>query len=248
MKNILIILGIGITIFFAGCSKTQNADALAPNGSGQGGSLARFTIAHNHLYVVDEQKLYTYSLANPEKPVLHNVTTVGINVETIYPFKDMLFIGSQDAMYVYSLEDPSKPDHQGTASHVRACDPVVADGDVAYVTVRSGSTCGGTLNALLVYDIKNINSPYEVSRRELNNPWGLGVKGNRLYVCDGNAGLNIFDITDQQSPVLIKKISGETFYDVIVTNNLLIAMIDGGTALYEFGEGDALVQVAKITN
>ena len=248
MKNILFIFTC--IILFVGCNKdSDSATNVNPGGgSGQGGSLARFTISQNHLYVVDQRKLYTYSLANPQKPDLKNVKDVGINVETIYPFKDKLFIGSQDAMYVYSLEDPSKPDHLGTASHVSACDPVVADADVAYVTVRSGNTCGGTVNALIVYDINNLYNPYEVKQIDMNNPWGLGLKSNRLYVCDGSAGLKIYDVTYQENPDYIKTITGETFYDVILTDDLLVAMIGGGTALYEYGANDELILAAKIVD
>lgn len=245
MKNILYIACCLLLIM--GCSKGGSDLNVAPGGgTGQGGSLARFTISQNHLYVVDNRKLYTYSLANSEKPQLVNEKEIGMDVETIYPFKDKLFIGSQNAMYIYSLQDPSKPDYIGTASHVRACDPVVADNDVAYVTVRSGSSCGDTVNVLIVYNIQNETSPYEVARRDMNNPWGLGIRSNRLYVCDGNAGLSIYDITNLENPKQIAKITGESFYDVIPTDDLLICMIDGGTALYEYGSGDELIQVAKI--
>lgn len=245
MKNILYI--VCCFLLTASCSKSSdtNLNSVAP-GSGQGGSLARFTISQSHLYVVDNRKLYTYSLANVQKPQLVNEKEIGMDVETIYPFKDKLFVGSQNAMYIYSLENPDKPDYIGTASHVRACDPVVADNDVAYVTVRSGSTCGGTLNALIVYNIQNESYPYEVARRDMNNPWGLGIRSNRLYVCDGNSGLSIYNITNLQNPQLVKKITGESFFDVIATDNLLVCMIDGGTALYEYGSDDELVQVAKI--
>lgn len=246
MKNILYI--VVCMLLMTGCSKSDTGlnNSNGNGGTGQGGSLARFTLSHNHLYVVDNHKLYTYSLANVQQPRLVNEKEIGMDVETIYPFKDKLFIGSQNAMYIYSLENPEKPDYIGTATHVRACDPVVADNDVAYVTVRSGSSCGGTINALIVYNIQNESMPYEVARREMNNPWGLGIRSNRLYVCDGNAGLSIFDITNLYNPKLIKKITGASFFDVIATDNLLVCMIDGGTALYEYGANDELIQVAKI--
>jgi len=247
MKSVFYTL-LAALVFIAGCSKNDTALNAVNNGVGQGGSLARFTIAQNHLYMVDGQNLYTYSLENTAQPMLQSQQQIGFNVETIYPFEDKLFIGSQDAMYVYSLEDPSNPSQLGTASHVRACDPVVADNDIAYVTVRSGSSCGGTINALMVYDVKNIFNPVQLQQINLNNPWGLGMIGNRLYVCDGNAGLYIYDIGDKQQPKFITKTTGETFYDVIVTDNLLIAMVDGGTALYKYDNNDALNLVAKITN
>ena len=249
MKNILSLIGI-LALLAAGCSKDQNVatpDNGIHNATGTGGSLARFTTTRNHLYVVDDQKLYTYSLANPQEPKLANTLPIGFDVETLYPYNDKLFIGSQIAMYVFSIQSPESPQLLGTASHIRACDPVVADDYVAYVTVRSGTTCGGTINALLVYDISgSLLNPTLGKQINLTNPWGLGMKGNRLYVCDGSSGLFIFDISERNNPVFIKKISGETFYDVIVTDDVLVCMVNGGTALYEWGSDDNLVKVATI--
>ncbi len=249
MKKYIVVLSLMLTLFL-GCSK--DSSTVAPNnvgntGTGKGGSLARFTIAFNHLYVVDDETLYTYSLANSKAPVLVNSSYLGFNVETIYPYKDKIFIGSQNAMYVYSISNPADPEKVGEASHIRACDPVVADDDVAYVTVRSGSTCGGTINALLVYDITSVFNPSLIKQVPLSNPWGLGMDDDRLYVCDGNDGLIVFDISDNLAPVFIKKITGDSFYDVIVLDKLLICMIDGGTAIFELGANDQINKLATIT-
>ena len=216
-------------------------------GTGQGGSLARFTISQGHLYVVDESQLYTYSLANPQSPVRTSVVPVGISVETIYPYKDKLFIGSQQAMFIYSLSNPGTPVMQGEASHVRACDPVVANDTMAYVTVRTGSMCGGGTNALLVYNIRNLSNPVQVASIPLTNPAGLGLgAGNRLYVCDGSAGLKVFSIFNPQNPTLQKTITGHTFNDIIALDDLLVCGIEDGTALFTVAPGDDIQFAAKI--
>ncbi len=252
MKKIITILSI-FTVIFTACEKADSTSGSGDKGTasgttGQGGSLARFTIASNYLYVVDNQKLYTYSLAVSENPQLKGNTDVGFNVETIYSYKDKLFIGSSSAMYIYSLSDPAHPAKLAQASHVRACDPVVANDSLAYVTVRSGSRCGGNTNALMVYDVKYITQPLLRNTVPMTSPWGLGIKGNRLYVCDGMNGLNIYDITDPVYPKLLKQLAGETFYDVIIADDLLVCMIQGGTALYTLGANDAVTLMAKITN
>lgn len=250
MKRIFTYLIITSLIFTA-CNKDSNSSASKPTAggtTGQGGSLARFTIAMDHLYIVDNQKLYAYSLANTSNPQLKSSTDVGFNIETIYSYQDKLFIGSSNAMYVYSLSDASHPMKLGQASHVRACDPVVANDSLAYVTVRTGSNCGGSVNALIVYDIKYIMQPVQRNSVPMQNPWGLGIKGNRLYVCNGSNGLNVYDITKPIYPSLIKQLPSETFYDVIVYNDLLICMIQGGTALYKLGANDEITLMAKIIN
>ncbi len=218
-------------------------------GTGQGGSLARFTIAQGHLYVVDESQLYAYSLANPQAPVRTSVIPVGISVETIYPFKDKLFIGSQQAMFIYSLSSPGTPVLEGQAQHVRACDPVVANDSMAYVTVRTGSNCGGATNALLVYNIRNLANPVQVATIQLSNPSGLGLgANNRLYVCDGAAGLKVFSIFDPENPTLQKTITGHTFNDIIALDDLLVCGIEDGTALFTVAPGDDIQFAARIAD
>ncbi|MFT4092989.1 MAG: hypothetical protein QM640_05065 [Niabella sp.] len=71
-------------------------------------------------------------------------------------------------------------------------------------------------------------------RLELPVPEGLGLSGNFLYVCCGNKGLYVIDVSDAANPVIIKTINtGETFIDVIPYDNTLIAYINGGFILYD---------------
>ena len=251
---------LSIVLLLQACSKSSNVSSgAAQNGSGfstngtgsgtgQGGSLARFTIARNYLYTVDNNELYAYSLANSTHPQVKSNVHIGFNIETIYSYEDKLFIGSQNAMYIYSIADPAQPALLGQATHVRACDPVVANDSLAYVTVRSGSNCGGTVNALMIYDIRNILNPVLRNTVPMTSPWGLGIKGDRLYVCDGSAGLVVYDLRNPLYPQVVQKLKNDTYFDVITTNDLLIAMVQGGTALYGYGSGDSLTLMTKMTN
>lgn len=227
------------------CDKDSNP---GEPGTGTGGSLARFTIAANHLYVADGTTLHTYSLNDPSDPQKTASTPVGWEIETIFPWKDKLFIGSRDAMYIYSIANPDQPASLGMVSHLRACDPVIANDSIAYVTVRSGSTCGGTINALIVYDISQILYPDQRNAIPLINPHGLGMQGNHLFVCDGTNGLKVFDITQPYYPTQIQSLSGETFYDCIPYDDLLICMIGGGMALYDISDPNQINLLSKITN
>lgn len=254
MKSLKYIVLILVVVLAAGCAKqSQNASTSGVQGdsgssTGQGGSLARFTIAQNHLYIVDDLKLHTYSLANSTTPQLTSTVILGEDIETIYSYKDKLFIGSQNAMYIYSISDASTPKKLGQAEHVRACDPVVADDTVAYVTVRSGNNCGGTLNALYVYDVKQVLNPKEMSIIDMNSPWGLGMSGDNLYICQGGNGLAVYDISNRYNPELQTTYADDTYYDVIPYDNLLICMVQGGTLLYEIKPGGGLIKLAKISS
>ncbi len=253
MKKLFYIL-IALSVLTS-CSKESSdtgVNSFSGDGydgpSGQGGSLARFTIAMNHLYVVDSRKLYTYSLANGSNPQLTSTIPLGADIETIYSYKDKLFIGSRAAMFIYSISSPESPVSVGTASHVRACDPVVANDSMAYVTVRNGSTCGSSFSALLVYDVRNILSPIQKTMVNMESPYGLGLHHNRLYVCNGTNGLNVFDISYPNQPKVIKKITDDVYYDVIPTDNLLICMVKDGMVLYDYSSSDELTRMAKISN
>jgi hypothetical protein len=250
MKRIIFLFAI--LVFAAACNKdggtTTSGQNFDTGGAGQGGSLARFTIAQNHLYIVDDQKLYSYSLANSAQPQIRSTVNVGMNIETIYSYGDKLFIGSQNAMYIYSISDAANPFMLGSARHVRACDPVVARDNYAYVTVRSGNNCGGTISALMVYDVQNLMNPSLKRTLTMTSPYGLGLKGNKLYVCNGAAGLVIYDITIPTDPKLVKVMADDTYYDVIPTDDLLICMVQGGTSLYQYETTQELVRAAKISN
>ncbi|MEO7766646.1 MAG: hypothetical protein ABIS01_04440, partial [Ferruginibacter sp.] len=78
------------------------SDAVAAGLTGVGGSMARFTIVNNYLYTVGQASLAAFNISLPAEPVKENVKSIGWNIETIYPLKDKLFIGSQTGMFIYS--------------------------------------------------------------------------------------------------------------------------------------------------
>ena len=58
-------------------------------------------------------------------------------------------------MYIFNVASPENPQFVSVYSHVVSCDPVVAEGNYAYVTLRSGTNCNRGLNVLDVVDIKD---------------------------------------------------------------------------------------------
>jgi hypothetical protein len=236
MKTINHLLtGIALLFLFGNCNKETNNAAAISNGAG--GSTARFTINGNYLYVVDHNSLKSFQITDPQNPVYKSKTDVGINIETIFPYGDKLFIGSSFSMYIFSLTDPDRPQQIAKADYTirMSCDPVVAKDSVAYATLRASGPCGGGQSALVVYNIKNISSPALVNTIGLTAPYGLGVKDHALYVCEGDMGLRVFNVTNAYAPAEVAGINGETFYDVIPYGNILIAQVAGGFVLYDIG-------------
>jgi len=249
MKQNLIIL-LSFTLFANGCTK-DNASATGGEAAGAGGSTARFTIAGNFLYVVDNAKLKAFDISNPAAaPVLKSTTDVGINIETIFPYQDKLFIGSSFAMHIFSLSNPEKPTRLAQADYIirMSCDPVVAKDSTAYATLNGTGPCGGGGSRLVVYDIKDIAKPVLKGEHMLSGPHGLGISDSALYVCDGSAGLKVYNVRNTYSPQLLRTIQGETYFDVIPYGNILICQVNSGIALYDISTRHQPVFLSKILN
>lgn len=237
---------IGVLLLVAvGCTKSSS-DVSSSNGSN--GSLTRFITVANHLYTVDNNNLKTYNIANPASPVFKGTTPIGFAIQTIFPYQDKLFIGSANAMFIYSIANPEQPTLLSqTAYFVRGKDPIVAFDSVAYATVQNGFA--GATGVLNVFNIKNLNQPNLQTVLPLQSPYGLGVKDSALYVCDGAAGLKLFNIAKPYQPVARGSFSEpETFYDVIVQGNTLIAFIKGGVCLIDISDVLNPVLIAKLKN
>lgn len=232
-----LILAVGI-ITLGACSKNGtdpsgiNTDS---NISGQGGSLARYTIVGNYLYTVDANSLNVFDLDATNGPQLVNHQNIGFAIETIFPFKDYLFIGSNTAMYIYSLSNPAQPQQLSESMHFNGCDPVVANDTMAFLTIHGGNACRSTLNELQIYDIHNIQQPIWLKSMPLTHPLGLALNNEILYVCDQEKGLYIIDVHQPENPMVKNIVTGEVFLDVIADTNTqtLIAMLSDGIALYD---------------
>jgi len=249
MKKILIPI-IMIAIAVSTCTKSDNAsNSFISSVTGAGGSLARFAIMGNYLYTVDNNSLKVFDITNGNQPTLKSTVDIGFNIETIYPFKDKLFIGSSSVVYIYDVTNPEKPTKLSEAISpeiIRRCDPVVAKDTVAFATLRTTGICGGFQSILAVYDIKNINKPIQKTIVNMQEPYGLGYSDTVLYVCDRTTGLNLFGIADAYIPVKIKNITDGVYVDVIPYNNQLLCWMIDGLIVYNITDKANPIKIAKI--
>jgi hypothetical protein len=236
--NLIISFLVILLLCLGACSEDsadKNFQSPTESGIGQGGSLARFTIAGDYLYTVSTQKMTAYNISNitPQKV---SETIIGAAIETIFPYQDKLFIGSQTGMYIYSRLNPAQPTFISLYEHIQSCDPVVAQGNYAYVTLRSGTDCRFGSNLLDVIDISNPSVPSIVNSYQMLNPHGLGVDGTLLFVCEGEHGIKIYDITDPTVPELLQFIEDFHAYDVIPRNGILIITGEDGIFQYQYNQ------------
>ena len=211
----------------AGAVDVSNRDQAG--GAGIGGSTARFTISQNHLYTVSESDLMVYNLGNPSIPVFESRNGLGWGIETIYPFKERLFIGSNSGMFIYDISTPAQPRFQSQFAHARACDPVVADDNTAFVTLRDGTFCEGFANQLDVIDVSNIQLPFLVASHRMLNPHGLALQGDHLFICEGAFGLKSFDVSNREEVKELAHLKDQHATDVISLGHqrLLVIGKDG---------------------
>jgi hypothetical protein len=150
----------------------------ASQSYGTGGSMARFTLMDGHLFAVDESTLRVFDVLNPAEPKFLKPIELGWGIETIFPFDQKLFIGSNRGMHIYDASTPSAPTRLAVYEHVLSCDPVVVNEDYAFVTLRSGNFCNNGVNELHVIDIKDPSQPKLIKAYPMLNPHGLGLAEN----------------------------------------------------------------------
>ena len=216
--------------------------------TGKGGSLARFSISGNYLYLVDDNYLKVFLISNPQNSTLVNTVQLRFGIQTIYPYKDKLFIGAIDGMYIYSIANPASPTLFGEARHTRSCDPVVANDSTAFVTLRGNQPCGPVNDGLYIYNIANITSPVLLNTQLIPTPHGLSLQDSILYVCQKNNGMRIYNVSNPQSPILRKIMTGKVYEDVICYDNLLICYVSTGLAIYDISTLANPVLLSDVNN
>jgi len=234
--------------FMAEVSSVGASSGVSGSGIGVGGSMARFGIKDKVLYAVDQSTLKVFDITNKTAPVKINEIYAGWNVETMFLTEKNMFLGTTTGMVIYDITNPTSPVSQSFFRHARSCDPVIVDDTLAYVTLRTGTTCGGNLNTLDVVNIKKINAPVQLITYPLVNPHGLGKDGDLLFICDGTSGLKVFDASNplKIADNLIFTYSGINAFDVIPVGNVLVLIGDDGLYQYDYSNVKSIKLLSTI--
>lgn len=215
---------------------TSISDARSSVSNGTGGSMARFALNNDRLYTVSSSDLKVFNVTTPEKPSFVKSTSVGWNIETVFPYGNNLFIGSMTGMYIFDITNKDNPIQKSRFDHARVCDPVIADGNIAYVTLRNGTRCSGFINQLDVVDVKDLTKPTLIKSFNMTNPHGLAKDGNLLMICDGKDGLRFLDAKNPSDVKNISLLNGMTTYDVIALNGIAIITAEEGIFFVDYND------------
>jgi len=241
----ILFAALAIVLILPACESDAEFDS---SGEGKGGSMARFTFLKGYLYIVDENSLKTFDISNPENPDLLGTENVGDGVETIFPYENYLFLGTQWGMKIYSVENGPIPNYLSDFEHSFACDPVVVSNSIAYVTLRSGTTCQTGDDRMEVVDVSDLRNPQLLTTIPMENPHGLSVSDTVLFVCEGDFGFKVFNIKDRKNPELISHYDSIPSYDVITNYGRKELIITGKKGIFQYDYQDPynLKKLSKI--
>jgi hypothetical protein len=247
--------GTGLAFRGAFNSMDMALSSFAPESApvvstGIGGSMARFTISKEHLYSISTSTMQVFDITDLDNPIPGANMNVRWGIETIFPYKENLFIGSQSGMIIYDITNPDEPEMLSEFNHIVSCDPVVVENDIAYVTLRGGSGCrNGFTNQLDVIDVSDLTSPKLLATHLMTNPHGLGIDNGVLFICEGSAGLKVFDASDvYKIPENMLAYFGEfDAFDVIPYNNNLILIGQDGLYQFDYSDTDNIRMLSKIS-
>ena len=217
-------------LFFEDVATANDADG----GTGQGGSLARFKIVDDYLYAVDSHNINVFEISDLENPQDLEDVFAGFDIETIFNRGNHLFLGSMQGMYIYDISSPATPTFVSEFRHGTACDPVVVDDNYAYVTLRGGNFCGATESGLYIVDISIIESPTLKVMYPMDEPYGLGIKDEMLFICDGSSGLKVYDKSGVPDLPQLNHFKDIVTFDVIPLEEQLLMVGDGILYQYEY--------------
>jgi len=220
------------------------------SSTGINGSMSRFAMYKDYLYAVINGKMLIFDVSGSAPKLVSEVNDgVFYEVETIFSYKDCMFMGMPSGMAIYSVEDPVTPKYCSWILHIYGCDPVVVDDDLAYVTVRSGNFCGQTIDELMVIDVKDVYKPALIVSYKMVNPKGLGIDSDKktLFLCDD--GLKAFKIGDDPQTLIANQlthIKGMDGYDLIPFKNTLMMIAEDGLYQYDYSNLNNIKQISVI--
>jgi len=236
----------GINSYYV--SETTGGDAGSGQLIGVGGSMARFIIYSNQMYALNYSTLQVVDISGEGIPVAGKKLDLMRVVETLFVNGSNLFIGTQTGMLIYSLADATNPVFVSQYDHFQSCDPVVVSDGYAYITMRAGNRCGSTGNLMDVVDLRSIASPTLAKSYTLTEPHGLGIDNKTLFVCDGSAGLKIYDASDplRIDEHLLKTFTDINATDVIPAGTSLILLATDGIYQYDYSDLHNIFLLSKI--
>ena len=229
----------------SGVINTTNGSSIPRTGIS--GSFARFTVVDNNLYIVNNTAIIDFDISTPSQPEQKYEKSLGWGIETLFPYKDKMFVGSNAGMFIFDRASDGNLNLASTFIHASACDPVVVQKDIAYITLRNGNTCQGYSNQLEIVDVHNIYSPFLLNTYKMRHPHGLSVLGDYAYVAEGDFGFTVLNVANSLDIKELTRVDTQHAYDMISLNEETLFVVgDDGFYLYDVEDSHKPILVSAI--
>ncbi|MGB0867678.1 MAG: LVIVD repeat-containing protein, partial [Granulosicoccaceae bacterium] len=179
------VLASAALFILTGCETNTSSSNSNGNTDSTAGSRARMALIGDYLYAISGEDVQLLDISTPASPNFWNRIQLDWDIETLFPYGDYLLVGSETGVHILDNSVPGSPQYLSEFSHARACDPVVAANDIAYVTLNSSRNCWlqTASNQLDVLDLSDMSNPTLIKTYPMQEPTGLAVKDQWLFVC-----------------------------------------------------------------
>ncbi len=151
---------------------------------------------------------------NPENPIEMGYKTLGW-VYDVDRCGNILFLADKsNGLYCLDVTNPVSPI---ILSLLNINSPVSIEihGDLAFLAAAYSIKIINISNPLNPLSLTSLSTSYNV-------PSNIHVEGNLLYISEGNAGVEIFDISDIYNPILLEKYDTPGYtYDTEISGNYM---------------------------
>lgn len=220
----------------AAAPQKKSAERPAPTttqgGAGGAGSLSQMMVYGKTLYVLSGAEgnphgvLTTFDLSDRKNPRIRQVLDLNNGPEALQRHDNLLLIAGRDGVVTASLGVESRPRLLGEFR--QNCpvnrDPIVVQGSIGYRTIIVEGRRINCTSRLEVLDLSQPHQPMLRATYPIQQPRGLSVLGDRLFVADEYQGVLVFDIGDKINPSVVGTWSMSGVKDLVLSDFDLYAM------------------------
>lgn len=201
------------------------------------GDCRSIAVLNGYLYVATAEGFRVYDVSDPANPV-----EVG-RVQEHYDFRDIkasgnyLYITSYDsALVIYDISDPVRPSE---VNRVNLPAPPIA------MAVENNTVYLASLQWLMVIEVSNPNIPVVSDPIWMGGPsWHIEINGGKAIIY-GDAGVDIWNLTEPQSPQLLNHLRDRRGYieaSSLVVNDTVLYLND---VTWETPSGVSIYSIAN---
>jgi len=249
----------------------SNRDYSGLGGHGGAGALTQMMQIDDVLYVMEPPSNYTIGyltvldIQDPTNPQILQVIELDNAPEALTYSPPVLAVSGRTGLIFISVADPKNPEIISSFQPDSQCqyvfptfvswyfsDPLVIQGDIAYRTV-GWEICNQGANIppeMQIIDLSNLAEPLLLDRLPMNDPQGITILGNYLYIADGCDGVKVIDISNPEDPTLVRTLNtNECVKDLILNHFDLYTLGDYGVQAFyvaPFYEEEPTVPIEEV--